>query len=770
MTQFIEPNKKSDLTGVNVLSWLQSLRTGLLSGFTVSYNSGFNVDIASGKVVIRGTTIHDDLTRVNQSGLASFNANAQHVSIWVKYTYVDTFPPAAMTIGATATNHATTPTIPAIPADSVKIADIFIPAGAANLSTATIINAPPLPAQGNADGDVLVERLIASNANIAITGGGGVTLATGTLTWTAAISIVAPPITHREKFGTAALVHASIAAGSIGSVPNNSILFTHVDRRTPNTIGTAVAAVMKFIDLDAPTPAQMSDFAPASERDKIIILGRVTGGVLAMTGALGALPVPTTEPPPRFLGMDPGGAHTWDIVSDDAILGGLHVLTGVQTEADIPVAVQRVGMLVYKPGTQTLYRISSTGSPPTLAAVQIQDLNVPGVINADGGIGRSTSGALGIGNDADVTNINIGTSLNTGAVNLGRAGSTTNVDGNLAVDQGVTGNHTVSGQAGVTGNGGPGSGPGVKGTGGATNGRGAIFDGVGAGEGVLATGGPSNGHGGVFQGNGTGVGIVSTGGIGGGAGVEGAAGGSNGLGGNFLGNGSGAGVRGEGGSTGPGVQGVGGPTNGAGVQGTGGTTSGVGGSFTGTGTASGVVANGGPTNGTGVTATGFGSGNGVRAVAGANGSCLNLTSSASGKVEILDNGASERRLVRVSTTDATLTTVFTEGLFVDNAHSLFEVTFLAMRTNAPGTLAVRTMALIRRESGSAVFVSGGSNDFPTASPSSADIGVIFSRRDFAMTGYLHQITVSGANVVIKVQGAVGHDVDWTVHIHKYGAY
>jgi hypothetical protein len=473
MTQFIEPNKKSDLTAPRVLDWLQSLRTGLLSGFTVTAGtSGFLLNIASGRVVIKGTSIHDDETRLDQSLGLGFDAVNRHVSLYVSYTYADTFPPAAMTIGAVVTT-AATPAPPTLPADSVKIADIFIPGGAVDLSTATIINAPPLPARGNADGDVLLERLIASNANIAVTGGGGVTLSGAgpyTLTWTADIDIVAPPITHREKFGTAALVHASIAAGSLASITSNALLFTSVDRRSPNAYASPQVATLQFIDLDAPTPAQMSAFAPASERDKVIILGRVTGGVLAMTGALGALPVPTTEPPPRFLGMDPGGAHSWEAVDDTDLVGGLQtvadaaardlipsaqrregmvvysqaddrhfVLEGGVTNGDwkelgddrrlvggmrvitslvagaIPVEKQKLGALVYNLATSTLGQITAIADPPTLGPVTVDQLAAVSTVISPNILAtviqkNGAAGVMAIGNDANTTSLALGRS------------------------------------------------------------------------------------------------------------------------------------------------------------------------------------------------------------------------------------------------------------------------------------------------------------------------------------------------------------------------
>jgi hypothetical protein len=496
MTQFIEPNKKSDLTAPRVLDWLQSLRSGLLSGFGVSFNSGFNVDIASGRVVIGGTTIHDDATRLNQSGLIlPPGGNNEHWIVYVSYAYADTFPPSAMTIGAVRTVATAAPpavpAIPSLPVNSVKIADIFVPGGAGSLATATFINAPPLPAQGNADGDVLLERLVASNANIAVTGGGGVTLSGAgplyTLTWSADINVLAPPITHREKFGTAPLVHARIAAGNVTSVPANAIIFTHVDRRSPNTYAAPQAATMLFIDLDAPSPPQMANFAPASDRDKVIILGRVTGGVLAMTGSLGALPVPTTEPPPRFLGMDPGGAHAWETVDDvdlvgglqsvadaaardlipvaqvkegmvvylqdvdrhqvreggawvelgddNRLVGGMRIISSLVAGA-IPVSKQKIGALVYNLATSSLQQITAIADPPTLGAVRFLGTVHSGSLDADGGIGRSVNGTLSVGSDANVTGINIGTTGNTGTVSIGQPSVPTTVN-RLNVEDGI---------------------------------------------------------------------------------------------------------------------------------------------------------------------------------------------------------------------------------------------------------------------------------------------------------------------------------------------
>jgi hypothetical protein len=390
MTQFIEPNKKSDLIWQTVTTWLRGQRTGLVSGFQVSASgTGFNVNITSGRVVVKGAQVYDDETRLNLAGLITApGANNEHWLVYVSYTAADTFPPAPAVIGAVRQIAVSAPPgkppTPSLPADSVKIADIFVPGGAGDLSTATIVNAPPLPALGDADGDVLLERLVASNANITVTGGGGFGVSGAgpyTVTWSSAIGLSAPPITHRESYGTATLAHASIPAGSISGVPANAILFTHFDRRTPNDYGAPATLSMKFIDLDAPTPAQTAEFSPSVDRDKVVVLGRVTGGALAMTGGLGALPAPSANTD-DFLRNDPGGSHYWSTIDANFAVGGLHVLSASGLILDGELSL----------------RNNSTSSPPSVA------------ISADGG--TTTHGAVGplsvaTGNPSDVNTMTV---------------------------------------------------------------------------------------------------------------------------------------------------------------------------------------------------------------------------------------------------------------------------------------------------------------------------------------------------------------------------
>ena len=60
-------------------------------------------------------------------------------------------------------------------------------------------------------------------------------------------------------------------------------------------------------------------------------------------------------------------------------------------------------------------------------------VTVGGLLNADGGIGRSTNGALNIGNDANVSGLNIGTSLASGGVAIGGASNNVTMPGTVIV-------------------------------------------------------------------------------------------------------------------------------------------------------------------------------------------------------------------------------------------------------------------------------------------------------------------------------------------------
>lgn len=352
MTQFIEPNKKSDLIAPRVLDWLQSLRTGLLSGFTVTAgSSGFKINIASGKVVINGTTVYDDETRTDSlildTELGGVPGANVHAMIYVTYTYQDTYPPASMGIGCLL-NTGSMPSSPALPADSVKIADIFIPSGANDLSTSKIVVAPTMPDRGNDDADTLIERVVGSNMNMLFTGGGAVTYDSGTdeLAWTEDIEITAPVTTHRERYNSAPLTRGTIAAGTLAGVGTNALVFTVFDRANPLTDLLSPAALTAYVlDFAAPANPGLAQFFDPAKRDDIVFLGLVLNDVLIPRRELvGSLPVPVgAEPPVRFLRHDPAGGylHQWSYLTSDMIIDIISISTFVADGSPVGSLVEK---------------------------------------------------------------------------------------------------------------------------------------------------------------------------------------------------------------------------------------------------------------------------------------------------------------------------------------------------------------------------------------------------------------------------------------------
>jgi hypothetical protein len=342
MTQFIEPNKKSDLTAPKVLQWLQSFPSGILNGFEVSPGaSGFLLNIQSGRVCIRGTHVYDDLTRLDWAGLSPGGGD-QHFIVQATYTATDTFPPAPMVIGVKAT---TPPTVPSVDVDSVKLADIFVPAGAVDISDCRIINTPRLPARGNDDGDVLIDRLVNSNMNVIVHGGGVFSYDAGTetLSWSDAVDLVAVTVTNKEKFFTVPLASARIDAGTLGPAPAvgpNSILFAVFDRRIQNDPGSPVALDMHVLNLDDPDPVESALFFNPATREQIVFIATVLGGLLKFRGGVGkTLPLPDGDIR-KFLRNSPDGEHYWSLITADLIVSILSISAFSATTATVEIGTE----------------------------------------------------------------------------------------------------------------------------------------------------------------------------------------------------------------------------------------------------------------------------------------------------------------------------------------------------------------------------------------------------------------------------------------------
>lgn len=336
MTQFIEPNKKSDLVAPRVFDWLKCLRTGLLEGFTVTPgSSGLLITIASGRVVIGGTTIYDDLTCNDATLISSAPGTGnRHFLVYAKYTYVDTFPPAAMEIRVVMNSAVAPlkPTAPALPVNGVKLADIFLPEGDTDWTDALFVNAPKMPDRGQANGDVLIERLIASNANVICAGGGSIIYdGGGNITWTQDIKFFALTTTHQEKYFSVPLAVGQILVGAspLTGVTDNCIVFTVLDRTAVGDPAAPGNLPLYVLDINAPGSGAWDIFFDPANRDDIFWLAMVIDGELVTRAGVGnSLPSPDVSDQ-KFLRNDPGGDHLWSlldggVVKDSYVDGGLH--------------------------------------------------------------------------------------------------------------------------------------------------------------------------------------------------------------------------------------------------------------------------------------------------------------------------------------------------------------------------------------------------------------------------------------------------------------
>lgn len=359
MTQIIEPNEHSDLEQATIRRWLAQSFSGIENGFDVSNGStGFTLNIASGTAWIQGSRIEDDESRIDLSLITTSppaGAN-EHWIVYGTYTPAATFPAPAMTISATM---ATPPTVPTLPADSVKFADVFVPSGANDITDCRIVKAPKLPDRGDNDSETILSRLVTSNMNFIVSGGGDFSYDAGTdtLTWTSPINIIAQTVTNKEAFQSTPLVAYQIAAGSRTGAGDNSIFFVVIDRLTPGSISSPTAATMRVLDMDSPDAVEASAFYDTN-REKILFLGMTVGGALRLGAGLSSdIPdvVAPADPPSRYLQMDPGGVHFWGTITDADLVGGFQTLewsNGTYADAatalatEVPSLNRRTGMVV----------------------------------------------------------------------------------------------------------------------------------------------------------------------------------------------------------------------------------------------------------------------------------------------------------------------------------------------------------------------------------------------------------------------------------------
>ena len=394
MTQFVEPSKKSDLIAPRVLDWLRGVRRGVLDPMTVSYDSAYLINIASGRLIVDGTMVYDD-AGVSQldTGLSGTLGENKHILVHATYVYAD--PPAAMTYGVVITG-GTAPTPPALPANSVKLADIFVASGATDLSAANIVQAQVIKSLEATDTTTIIERLAASNLNTIIDGGGIVTLAAGTLEWSSDITIYSPVITGQEKYNTPPLAIGTIAASTLASVDDDSILFTVIDRKAINTLAAPQTLAMKSLDLE--NGDFDTDFFGV-ERENIVWLGMVIGGVVKIRAGMGSvLPAPGADGD-MYLRNTVAGAPYWDYIYADVIQSILSISSFTGQGA------VELGVIVNNPVFAAVVT-NDGGDGPTTAVLNPGSQNVvsdfgggssaPSITSTQTGLQKVTPGANGV--------------------------------------------------------------------------------------------------------------------------------------------------------------------------------------------------------------------------------------------------------------------------------------------------------------------------------------------------------------------------------------
>lgn len=341
MTQYIEPNAHSDLVASadsgnhGVLAWLQSLRSGLIEGFEVTPgSSGLLINIASGRVIIGGTTIHDDLTRIDSTLISTSGATGnRHFLVYASYTYADPTPAMTLAVAVTSAVAPARPASPSLPADSVKLADVFIAEGETTLANAQIINAPKMPDRGQNDGDVLIERLIASDLNVIFAGGGGMAYdsVADEFSWTQDINFYAATTTHKEKYLSAPLAVGVVSVTSppipevLSGVGANALIFTVFDRTVVTDPASPVPLTLRVLDLVAPDPTTRDIFFDPANCENIVWLAMVIGDVLHLRPGVGSILPPPDADGDKFLRNDPGGVHYWDRVYADLVTAVLAI-------------------------------------------------------------------------------------------------------------------------------------------------------------------------------------------------------------------------------------------------------------------------------------------------------------------------------------------------------------------------------------------------------------------------------------------------------------
>lgn len=352
MTQFVYPFRESPLTAPEVLEWLRGQRAGIISGLEVSAGSGsWDININSGRIrTLDGSQIYDDATKIDLSGIINRDGGLpdEHFTIWATYVYSDTTPAATMTYTS---QKSSPPTVPSQPVNSIRLCDIFIPAGANAITDANIVfvNAAKIPPIGDG-GDPLLDYIAKAAESLKVVNENGFSLndATGDVSWAGDITINSLVHSHAQRFTAAPVARAVIPDAqsplNIGGSPgsHDAIIYAEIDRTSPTDLGAVPTVTIKAVDLTNTTPPgdpNLADFQDPTKIYNIVILGYVQGATLFMNVSGGGLPPPNGNVGEALI-ENPGGTLAFQDMLDEWMIGGHRVVPWSDgTYADEPTAL-----------------------------------------------------------------------------------------------------------------------------------------------------------------------------------------------------------------------------------------------------------------------------------------------------------------------------------------------------------------------------------------------------------------------------------------------
>lgn len=398
MTQSVVPFFHTPLNAPEFLNlWRSVHRSGVVRDSQVTVGgSGWKVTVKAGEVIIDGSWIYDDLDKIDGLDLGHIGGD-RHYVVYQTYAYAQSDPPATSVFAVTAA--VTPPTQPTIPAGAVKLADIFVPTGAASIGTLAtggptdpiqvtttgvrIVQAPRLwPVEDTGE---LMDRLIMAVGNTMIYTQGSINYddALGKLYLSQAVVVQSLCSTHRQLHNNApALVRATVPAEPAGlDVPGvagtrDVVIYTLIDRSSPND---SASAEIKFLDRDDPADDELNELLNYTSSTQILILGVIVGDKLFMPGVQGQLPIPDADTR-KYLNNDPAGAHTWDLLTDALMVGGHHAGLADSTARDaIAADLRRQGMIAYVVADDTFYALIGGVANGNYAALQDDSRHVGGL-------------------------------------------------------------------------------------------------------------------------------------------------------------------------------------------------------------------------------------------------------------------------------------------------------------------------------------------------------------------------------------------------------